>query len=75
MPHAQPSGNSMALLSSDIVAPSALGTFLLLASYLNLNDPDWILWSTAYALGAAVCGWSALQGAGASEDGESRTRR
>lgn len=72
----------MPLLSSDIVAPSALGTFLLLASYLNLNDPDWMLWSTAYALGAVVCGWSALQGVGASKeadrtarDGASRTRR
>ncbi|CAM9549480.1 unnamed protein product [Scytosiphon promiscuus] len=71
--------------SSDVVAPAALGAFFLLASYLNLNDPDWILWSTAYALGAAVCGWTALQGAGASGPGAaaeskskedaSRTRR
>ena len=58
-----------------IVGPTALGTFLLLASYLNLNDPDWILWSTAYAVGAAVCGWSALQGAGAAKNGASGTRR
>ncbi|CAM9293333.1 unnamed protein product [Hapterophycus canaliculatus] len=55
--------------SPDVVAPAALGSFFLLASYLNLNDPDWILWSTAYALGAAVCGWSALQGAGTSGTG------
>lgn len=68
---------------SDVVAPIALGAFFLLASYLNLNDPDWILWSTAYALGAVVCGWSALQAAGtvgraargAAKDDASHTRR
>lgn len=69
----------MALISSEIVGPAALGAFFFLASYLNLNDPDWALWSTAYALGAAVCGWSALQGAGAAEgkaqDAASSTRR
>lgn len=54
----------MALRSSDVLAPTALGAFFFLAGYLNLNDPDWLLWSTAYALGAAVCLWSALQGAG-----------
>ncbi|CAM9876465.1 unnamed protein product [Pylaiella littoralis] len=73
----------MALGSSEVVAPIALGAFFLLASYLNLNDPDWLLWSTAYALGAAVCLWSALQGASAAAEGvsgktkddASRTRR
>lgn len=55
----------MALSSSEVVAPTALGAFFLMAGYLNLNDPDWLLWSTAYALGAAVCLWSAMQGAGA----------
>eukprot|EP00752_Nemacystus_decipiens_P002079 g1990.t1 len=65
----------MGLISSEVVGPAALGAFFLLASYLNLNDPDWVLWSTAYALGAAVCGWSALQGVGAEQDAASRTRR
>lgn len=68
----------MGLMSSEVVGPAALGAFFLSASYLNLNDPDWVLWSTAYALGAVVCGWSALQGAagaGAAQDAASRTRR
>lgn len=70
------------MISSEVVGPAALGAFFLLASYLNLNDPDWVLWSTAYALGAAVCGWSALQEAGAAgsaegvaQDAASRARR
>ncbi|CAM9625123.1 unnamed protein product [Ectocarpus sp. 13 AM-2016] len=71
------------MAGSDVVAPIALGAFFFLASYLNLNDPDWILWSTAYALGAVVCGWSALQAAGAvgrgargtAKDDASYTRR
>lgn len=51
----------MAPGSSNVVAPAALGAFFLLAGYLNLNDPDWALWSTAYALGGAICGWTVLQ--------------
>ena len=66
--------------SSEVVAPAALGAFFLLAAYLNLNDPDWVLWSTAYSLGALICFWTALRGATAASAGSaggdaSRTRR
>lgn len=46
------------MVLSEIAAPFALGVFFLFAAYLNLNDPDWILWSTAYTVGALVCGWT-----------------
>ena len=48
--------------SSEIAVPAAFGAFLVVASYLNLNDPDWLIFSTVYALGAVVCGWTVLQG-------------
>lgn len=51
-------------VSSEVVAPATLGSFFFLAAYLNLNDPDWALWSTAYVLGALICVWTALQGGG-----------
>lgn len=64
------------------VAISALGSFFAFAAYLNLNDPDWILWSTAYALGALVCGWTVMSGMGGHDAAvagslkeSSRTRR
>lgn len=65
--------------SSNVVAPTTLGAFLFVAAYLNLNDPDWLLWSTAYSLGGLICLWTALRGATAAAEntGEdvSRTRR
>lgn len=51
---------AMKACSSEAVAPAALGSFLFLASYLNINDPDWILWSSAYGLGGVICGWTVL---------------
>lgn len=59
----------MTLGQSEAAAPAALGVFFLFASYLNLNDPDWLLWSTAYALGAAICVWTALRGWTVGTDG------
>lgn len=64
---------------SQVLGPATLGAFFFLAAYLNLNDPDWLLWSTAYALGALICFWTALRGTTASAEGTgvdvARTRR
>lgn len=46
----------------EITAPAAFGAFLVVAAHLNLNDPDWLLFSTAYALGAVICGWTVWEG-------------